>query len=160
MYQIIMVVGAFMLLSLLTVSVNQSVINTANATYETASIIAASTMAQALLQEVTLRDFDQNTRNGAIVATPSGLTAVANLGKDGETYPYFNDLDDYKGFLRYDTIKTGIFKSTVNVVYSGNGSLTDSSTVPTFYKKVSVSVVNKDSTKMKTALTLSTMITF
>ena len=160
MNQMIMVIGAFMLLSLLTVSVNQSLINKTSSTYETESVIAATTMAQALLQEVILRDFDENTRNYAIVATPAGLTTVAHLGKDGETYPNFDDLDDYKGFLRYDTIKVGIFKSNVYVVYSGNGSITDSSTVPTFYKKVTVSVVNKDSTKMWTPISLSTVITY
>ena len=159
MQQILMVVGAFMLLSLLTISVNKSIIDRTNATYESESVIASSTLAQALLQEVTLRAFDQNTRFAA-VASPTGLTSVASLGKEGEVYPLFNDLDDYKGFTRYDTARIGIFRSSVDVQYANPSSPNDSSTTQTFYKKITVSVITKDSTKMSYPVTLSTVVTY
>ena len=117
MYQTVLVIGSFMLFSILTLTINSAIIDKIDATYQSESIIAATTLGQALLQEINLQAFDQTTTAGT-VDTVSLLTAVNKLGKDGfETYATFNDIDDYNNFSRKDTITNGIFTSSVRVQY-------------------------------------------
>ena len=121
MHQLISVIGAFTLLSLLTVGVNKSVADRTQETYNSESIIAATTEAQALLEQVILESFDQATippGNGQSVNSPSQLTPASSLGPDGEaSVSKYNDIDDYKGYTRLDTVKTAIFKDSVDVYY-------------------------------------------
>ena len=87
------------------------------------------------------------------------LTPVAKLGKDAsEVYPNFDDIDDFKGYSRRDTISNGILFSKVNVVYINPNSPDDSSKLPTYYKKISVSVI--DSSTMVAPITLTNIITY
>mgnify|MGYP001447624904 CR=1 FL=1 len=161
MNQISLVIGAFMLLSLLTISVNKSIIQKADDTYQSESVITASTLAQAMLEEVTLRAFDQNT-DTASVSTAAGLTAAASLGKEyGEIYPTkYNDIDDFNGFRCYDTCKVGIFKDSVVVTYANPNFPDSTSNSQTFYKKITVRVINVDTTKMKVPVLLTTVVTY
>jgi hypothetical protein len=159
MYQITMVIGAFMLLSFLTVTVNQAVINKTMDTYEVESEIAASTMAQALLQEVCLREFDEKSI-GVPIDSASKLTASGSLGSESETYPFFDDIDDYKFFTRYDTVRNGVFKSRVNVTYVTSASPNDSTSTSSFYKQVEITVVTADASKMRYPVKLVTVISY
>src|SRR5713101_8013520 len=117
MYQTVMVIGSFMLFSLLTVTINGAIIDKIDATYQSESIIAATTLGQGLIQEISLKAFDQAVVAGTVDSV-SELTPVNKLGKDrGETYATFNDIDDYNTFTRNDTITNGIFTSSVRVQY-------------------------------------------
>ena len=158
MYQTVLVIGSFMLFSILTLTINSAIIDKIDATYQSESIIAATTLGQALLQEINLQAFDQTTTAGT-VDTVSLLTAVNKLGKDGfETYATFNDIDDYNNFSRKDTITNGIFTSSVRVQYVSAAAPGDTSSVRTWYKKVSVSVT--DSKKMTLPITLTNIISY
>lgn len=48
-----------MLVSLLTVSVNNSIINKTMETYQSESVLAMTTLGQATIQEISLREFDE-----------------------------------------------------------------------------------------------------
>ena len=140
MAQTILVIGSFMLLSILTASVNNAIINKTVDSYQTEAVISATTRAQALMQEVMAKEFDQNTVSGAVDTTIK-LTAVSKMGKEtGEVYPSFNDLDDFKYYTKTDSG----FKSTVDVQYLNPATLTaskmDTSTVQTYYKRITVTV--------------------
>lgn len=156
MYQIMLTIGSFVLLSFLTISVNNTITNRMDETYQAESVIASTTMSQALLQEISLKAFDEQTVSGTVDSV-SGMTAVSSLGRDGEIFPNYDDIDDYKNYTRLDTVSNGIFQSTVNVWYC-NSSTLDSSSVKTYYKKIAVSVI--DSKKMVVPVTLSTIISY
>ena len=151
-----MVIGSFMLLSLLTLSVNRAIINNMEETYQSESIIAATTLAQSLMQEVSLKAFDEKTISGPVDST-GGLTSVVALGRDGEIYPFFDDIDDYKNYTRSDTIANGWFRSAVDIQYVDPTTL-NSSGVATFYKKISVTVI--DPLKMNRPITLTNVISY
>ena len=158
MNQLILVLGSFILLMMLTVSVDNAVSYKTMETYQVQSIIVATTLAQGLVQEISLKEFDQNTI-GIPVDTLDNLTAPSLLGKEyGETVATFNDLDDYQDYVRYDTVANGYFTSTVSICYVQPGNLETASAVPTFYKKVSVTVNDSEGSNMP--ITLSTVIAY
>src|SRR6266404_5845818 len=140
MFQTIMVIGSFMILSLLTASVNNAIINKTVDTYQSEAFIAATALGEGLIKEISLRDFDEKTV-GVAIDSVQQLTYAISLGKDGgeTTSATFDDIDDYKGYSRYDSLANGIFKSTVDVTYLNPVTL-DSSAVPTFYKRITVTV--------------------
>ena len=100
MGQIVIILGSMTLLLMLSVTVNNAIINKVQDAYQSESVLAATTMAQALIQEVSLEAFDENTISAPVDSTPQ-LTPRIALGKDAaEAYPYFDDLDDYKYYTQ------------------------------------------------------------
>jgi hypothetical protein len=140
MGQVILVLGAFTLLIFLTMTVNQAIGNRIGSTYQAEAIIAATTLAQSMVNEASQKAFDDSARS-QIVNQVSQLTPVASLGKEaGETYATFNDIDDFNNYTRTDTIPNGIFTTSVRVVYVSPPALNVASGVRTFYKKIRVTV--------------------
>lgn len=140
MGQVILVLGAFTLLIFLTMTVNQAISSRIDDTYQSQAIIAATTLAQSMINEASQKAFDDSVLTRT-VDTVSNLTPVFSLGKDaGETYATFDDIDDFKNYVRTDTIVNGIFSTSVDVVYVLPSALEATSVVRTFYKKIMVTV--------------------
>ena len=74
MYQSVMVIGSFMLFSLLTVTINGAIVDKIDATYQSEAIIAATTLGQAMMQEISLKAFDD-----AVVLNCQGAHEQAKL---------------------------------------------------------------------------------
>ena len=153
MGQIILVLGAFTLLIFMTMSVNVAISNRVDDTYQAQSIIAATTLAQSMMNQVNQKAFDDSVVIRPI-DTVSHLTPVLSLGKDaGEVYPNFDDIDDFNNYTRADTITNGIFTTKVAVAYVNPANLGVASLARTFYKKITVTVTSRELRTIPISLT-------
>jgi len=157
MNQVLLVLGSMVLLLLLSVVVNNAIINKAQEEYQADGIIAATTMAHAMLQEVSLRAFDEATVDSSIKSL-SVLSEAGYLGPEGEKYPFFDDIDDYNGLEKKDTVTTGYFKTTVAVDYVSSSNPEAKAYGQTYFKRVTVTVLNPET--MTIPVTLSTIISY
>ena len=157
--QILLLIAAFMLLSHLSLSVKNLILTDSEIKYEAEATIFASSLAQAMLQEVSLTQFDQKSI-GKDIPIPDSLTAPQSLGKDaGENFPNFNDLDDYRGYHRsVANPRLGRYQVDVVVAYANaNG---DTVNTRTFYKKINITVSDSTRQVLKNPVQLSTIISY
>ncbi len=106
--------------------------------------ITATGIAQAMINEIESKAFDQTTVYKS-VSTADSLTPPNSLGPDGtETVPtQFNDIDDYNDYTTTDTLNIlGNFNVKVKVFYIQKMSPDVVSYTQTFSKQVNVSVTN------------------
>ena len=152
--QMMYVLGAFALLSLLVLSVNRIIVENTTVMLENEASISAISLAQAMVDEIQTKEFDENTI-AARVYNVSGLTSVAALGRDAgesvpttDVYPYlsvsaFDDVDDYNGYKRKVTSpRLGDFTISDSVYYLVASNLNLKSSTQTFYKKIVVTVTH------------------
>ena len=157
MVQTLFVTGSFMLLCILTATVNKAIVNKTGDTYQAEAFIAATTLAEGLSQEISQKAFDEKTVTAAADSAGS-FTAVGSLGKEaGEVYATFDDIDDYRGYTRVDSLANGAFTSSVAVQYLNPATL-DTSAVRTYYKKVTITVT--DQREMLVPVTLTSIISY
>jgi|ERR1035437_10241943 hypothetical protein len=145
--QQLLVLGAIVLLSIFILRVYTTENGTTKNTITNAAIIKATGVAQTLLEQIQTEAFDSATVSKSVSST-SALTPVGGLGPDlllGETsFTKFNDVDDYNNYSEIDTIgSTDIFNVKVRVSYATKMNPDVSSSVPTFSKRVDISVYNK-----------------
>ncbi len=163
--QSLLVIGAFAILSLITVSVNSTILTTTSTGLEMEANLSALSMAESAMDEILDKAFDQVVANGARIFNPSSMTPVGQLGPDaGEAITAnggidtssvdtflsktrFNDVDDYKGYHRraWDA-RVGWFDITVTVSYVDEDQLTIVST-QTFHKQITITVTNPSMSK-------------
>lgn len=140
--QMLLVLGALMLFSLMLPSLNGTILYNDSALTTSQAQISAIALAQRYLGEAGTKAFDEVTVTGH-PTLPSQLTPVASLGKEsGETYPAFDDLDDYKSLSVVDTstLPSVRFVITGNVTYADPNNPANNSATPTFLKRVRISV--------------------
>ena len=138
--QSIMSLFALVLLSKVTLSTNHSIIDSFKNMLEIQGRVSALAEANNLLDEISSKDYDQTKGVKPAEFTPSSL-----LGPDGsETYPNFNDVDDYNRLKR--TIPSSIFSNglalTVSVSYVNPLNTVQVSTAPTMAKRVDLLIFN------------------
>lgn len=157
--QLISLMAAFVLLSRLLLSVNQTIITKNELVQESEATIYATTLAQAMIQEVSLKSFDQKTVTTSIFVADS-LTPRTSLGVDvGEVFPKYNDLDDYGNYKRTTkNPRLGNFQTKVSVIYATTTG--DSSGKPTFYKKISVTVSDSSKLSLKVPVQITNIISY
>ncbi|HLF20451.1 MAG TPA: hypothetical protein VI704_06655 [Bacteroidota bacterium] len=86
MGQTMLIIGAFALLSVLTLSVNQTLLTTQTVGLEMEANLTALSVAQSLMDEITTQEFDERTTTGLKIYTPSEMTDLGDLGPEaGET---------------------------------------------------------------------------
>jgi hypothetical protein len=116
--QMMLVLGATLLLSLLVLNVNRSVLSSAGQTSQAEYTLAATSVGQTLINEIASKAFD-----AATVADPMAdstkFTSPYGLGRGSwEIYPDFNDVDDYHRFsTTISTPRAGDFTLRCNVHY-------------------------------------------
>lgn len=77
----------------------------------------AISLAQSYIEEAKTKEFDENVI-GASPPLPSGFTSPASLGvESGETYPTFDDVDDYNNFAVQDSTSRATFDVEIVVGY-------------------------------------------
>lgn len=117
----------------------------------------ASKLAQELMEEILTRErWDQNAQTGKKTSTYS-----TGLGPDiAETYPNFNDIDDYNGAAIPNVIiGQSVFQRTVLVTYVKVDENTGVITVPggaTDFKRITVSLTWEGNDKHP--VTISTIV--
>lgn len=138
--QTLLISGALFLLSLISLSVNRAVLQRQETSTEGEAILVATSLAQSMIEEVSVKKFDEKCV-AAPAASPDSLTPAYSLGPEtGEVFP-FNDMDDYNGYSR--TLATpvlGNFRVKSNVWYTNSTLLGDPTSTRTFMKTVRVVV--------------------
>jgi hypothetical protein len=165
--QMLLVLGALVLLSMVSISINSMIINKTSTMLEAEADLNAVSLAQSMLDEIMKKSYDAATAGGAKVfdstaftiatglgpnASESGLVSLPDsLARTGSTPPsidsmfrsdkYYNDVDDYNGYKRiaYSTTM-GNFNIIDTVLYVTEADPNVKSSTQTFYKKVVVTV--------------------
>src|ERR1017187_3867363 len=143
--QQLLVLAAIILLSVFILRVYTTQHNNTKNIVTNAAIIKATGIAQTIIEQIQTEAFDSATVSKSVTSTAL-LTPVSGLGPDpGETnVTKFNDVDDYNNYTETDTIGTNdLFNVKVNVSYATKMNPDVTSSVPTFSKRVDVSVYNK-----------------
>jgi hypothetical protein len=153
--QIILIMGALMLLAHITLNVNRATGDAQTISYDNEATLTATTIAQSTLREVSSKDFDEKSR-GVMITHPDSLTSFVALGAEfGEAYPNFDDMDDFKGFSKtVPTGRLGNFVVTVDVSYTSKAAAGSPVMTQTFLKSTTVSVAGnsalKDTVRLRT----------
>ena len=139
--QFMMIIGAMMLLSQMTLTIKGSILGMQDVSYESEAILAATSIARSVLREAAAKNFDERSIGKGVTTTDS-LTLPGYLGYDlGETYPAFDDVDDFNGHTRtVTTDRMGDFTVNVTVNYTTAALLGMPSFGSTFMKAISVDV--------------------
>lgn len=164
--QSFLVIGAFILLSTLTLNVNGSLINTSSTGLEMEATLDAVSIAQSLLDEILNREFDEKTVGGIRLYSPYDMTPSYSLGVEGseaiegdhgvdtsktgkfESKTKFDDVDDYKGYRRKAwNPRFGWFDVSVNVCYVDEDDPDEGPTHRSFYKRVTITVTQPNLVK-------------
>jgi hypothetical protein len=150
-------IGGFLLLSVLIISANSFILQNETLAIESQFVMAAESIGQSIINEAKVKSFDEKTVASRIFS-PSNLTPVASLGPDaGEVFSkpdtisnntyksakIYDDIDDYNGYTRIvNTTNVNGYLATVTVTYASPTYPDSASAVPTFCKKMTVTVTN------------------
>ncbi len=148
--QSILTIVAMLLLSILVLRVNNTFLSTGTVISSSKLGMTAISIADSRLAEIKNKAFDDFTAQGNIPDNNyrSELTRPNSLDPEtDETYPNFNDVDDYNGFHYADTVQVAngmrpeIFHDSCSVDYVASDDPNDvSHGVPTYNKRVTVFV--------------------
>ena len=138
--QSLLSIGAMILLSILVLRVNNSFANTSTVLQNSKLGILATSVATSQIEEISRLAFDECTDSNS-TNNLSSLTPVGSLGPEtGEVYPNFNDIDDYNGYTKTDTSMTAVFNISCKVEYVTDTNPNVASAVPTWNKKITITV--------------------
>ena len=142
--QMLLTIGALLLLSTVMLRVNSNNFSTETVRDEARFGVVATSIATSIIEQAKSFAFDANTDTNSVTSL-SELTSVFNLGPDaGENsadIKTFNDFDDLDGYTEIDsTTQTAIFEISCSVNYVSKTNLMGISSVPTWHKKISVTV--------------------
>jgi hypothetical protein len=153
--QTMLVIAAFAVLSTITLAINSTLISTVSMGIEMESSLNALSIAQTMLDEILLKDFDENTTNNKRVFTYAGMTVTASLGPDGMSEAVsgldeaqlartrFDDVDDYHLYRRRVwNERLGWFTITDSVFYVNELSPDTKVSNPTWHKRILVTVTS------------------
>jgi hypothetical protein len=141
--QLLSIAGIF-LLQLLLVNANKHNIERMQLKNTNTAVIAASSVAQSMIEEIQQKAFDENTVSKSVL-NDAELSGLSNLGPDtGElNNTQFDDIDDYNGYVTEDSLENiGKFQVSVKVNYRINMHTDQLSSKPSFVKVITVSVNN------------------
>jgi len=152
--QMLTVLGALALLSLVSLSVNTMIIGKTTTMLEAEAQLNAISIAQTMIDEIMTKSYDAATSGGKVYKA-SEFTGAGSLGCSGDensavprpdSYPFksgagYNDVDDYHRYTRLAaTPRLGKFTVTDSVYYVLESNPNQRSTSQTFFKKVVVTV--------------------
>jgi len=142
--QLLMALGAMVLLSFLVLRVNGNQLSTEDNMQNTKYGLLAISLANSVIEDANKRAFDNATIDNS-VSTASGLTLPSKLGPEsGEVYETFDDIDDYNNYTRLDsTMPSAAFNIKCSVCYVNPTTPDVAATVQTFHKKITVFVSSK-----------------
>jgi hypothetical protein len=160
--QTFLIIGAFVLLSTMTLNVNSTLIVTSTTGLEMEATLDAMSIGQTLVDEILTQDFDQKATGGVRVYSPDSLTPPSGFGPDGaaekitgnqgidtsstdnfQSLTRFNDVDDYNGYCRKSwNPRFGWFTITVHIDYTDEDNPYVLLSKQSFYKRISVTVTH------------------
>lgn len=134
--------GALLIFSLLSIQFNSSVLGNTTTEIENKVYLTAFSLADDLIEEIKEKAFDQNTVDFQAIAVNQLTPANMLTFESGESWPNFNDIDDYNGYQRaVDLPNAEGYNLTCKVNYvDSNG---DDITTQSYFKKVTITVTSK-----------------
>ncbi len=161
--QMLLTIGAMILLSTLILRVNNNFATNTNTVYDSKFVILATSVGASVIEEAMGKAFDESSVN-APISNLASLTAPNSLGAEsGEVYPNFDDIDDYNGYTKVDsTMPSAVFDIKCSVVYVNPNTPDVTSGSATWTKKISVIVyADKNSTSlMQDTVRLSSLFSY
>ena len=148
--QMIMTLGAMMLLSVIMLRVNTANLANESIRDDAQYGVLATSIATSIIEEAQSKAFDEKTDTMNVTA----LTQLSSvLGPEtGETESTFDDFDDYNGFTKRDsTMPSAIFDISCQVVYVTADNIEGSTSNRTWNKKIIVTItrpVSADSSEL------------
>jgi hypothetical protein len=161
--QVLLIIGALTLLSVVSLSVNTLILNTTITYTQTEAQLTGISIAQSMLDEIMTQSYDSATVNGTRIWDSTKFTPTSRLGP--ETSPginevttvslpeppdtaisyssvrKYNDVDDYNNYRRYYySSALGLFTVLDSVYYVRESNPDQKSTAPTHFKKIVVTV--------------------
>ena len=155
--QMLLAILGLALLSIITLTYNQSISSQQTTMFNNEAILTATALAQGMLDEISTRAFDEKTINGGVTSADS-LTANGSLGPDtGESsILLYDDIDDFKNYIDTTSLeRLGNFNFKVQVGYIQNLNPDTKISTRSFSKRIDVAVHNQylpDTLKLKTII--------
>ena len=143
--QMLLALVALTLLASVTLSANKLILTDTDVVQGSEAMITGTAIGQAMLEEITVKYFDQNVLPPLSTDVASAFTPPDSLGPDSSDVAgadtTYNDIDDYNGYAdSVNTPRLGYFNRKCEVFYVHEDG--DSSTTQTFQKKIVVTVTN------------------
>ena len=170
--QTMLALGALVMVSVMALNVNRRIVEGDQQMYEAEAIDFATGFAQGLLYEITSKKFDELAVD-SVLQDPSEFTSpfMFNPGYEGEMLPTlpdtawyksistFDDVDDYNGYTRkVNTARIKGFIVKAEVYYVTDANPEDPVWVPTYNKRVVVTVEHAEYMKYLDRAIFSTII--
>jgi hypothetical protein len=132
--------GALMIFGMISLRFDSAVLQNTELEVENKVYLTAFSLADDLLEEIKQKAFDEQTVVFKSI-TPTALTPTQNLGKEGEVWPAYDDIDDYNNFSKPVSLPHAE-KYTVSskVFYVSADDQDELSSTQTYYKRVEIFV--------------------
>jgi len=136
--------GGILLVSLIVLQVNTGFVNTSSNLLDNKLNILAISLGSSIIEEASGKAFDANTISDAVSST-NDLTSPNSLGHNStESYPNFNDFDDYDGLdITNTSMPSAEFNIKCDVSYVNPNDPDHVSSTATWNKKITVYVTSK-----------------
>lgn len=139
--QMMLSIGAMLLLSTVMLRVNTTNLTTSSVRDEAQYGVLATSIATSIIEEAKSFAFDEATDSNAV----SSLTEITNVGllgpEPGETKATFDDFDDFNNYTYRDsTMPSAIFDIACNVDYVESSKPLEKANKETWHKKITVKV--------------------
>ena len=111
-------IGAMIILTLLTMTINSSILSSADVSQNSEFTITGNGVIQSIIEEIRSKSYDLATANNPDAKVGS-FTAPGSLGPAyNESYPNFNDVDDFHNCnINISTPRAGHYNVLCVVVY-------------------------------------------
>ena len=141
--ELFLVLLSVVLLTTLMVQINASTNESRETLQELEIAHTAASVAQQYLEEIKSKQFDALSNVLPAGSMPSGFTPWNSLGHGWwETYPNFNDVDDYNGLTRTQTVSGVDYNVAIQVHYVRDSAPDVVYNDETFFKRVTVTVTS------------------
>ena len=160
MIQNILLIGAFILLSITILQVNNLIVATNQGFVSNDSEIAGLGLAQSLMEEIIALAFDEKTTGNQRVRTSSELTSSSDFGADsGE--PAKDDVDDYHHYsVVINTPRIDGFQLEAKVTYANPYDPKEDIAIRSFLKRVKIIITNPKFMHKPDSLEISTVVAY
>lgn len=155
--QMLLAVGAIMLLSSMVLRFNRAVLTTDEVMYNSKFNVLASSLCTSLIDEAKQKAFDEKTVDAAI-SDVTKLSAKLEA-ENGEDYDEFDDFDDFHNYLRTDStsIPHEVFYLSSKVTYVDLTNPIKATTSKTWHKMITVTVLGPS---MKVPVQISSIYSY
>ena len=137
------VIGAGVIFFMAVLSINRTILKNYEVITESGMLLTSSGIGEEIVEEANGKLFDEALSMPALIDFPNCFTAPDSLGNEsGETYPTFDDIDDYNDFTKIVNTPSGNCSLVVKVGYVDSVNIEQWVDEKGFYKKMEVKVYN------------------